>query len=100
MTIWETPDGVLIFDESGMVKKGNELAGVAKQYCGNIGKVENCQVGVFVGYATRHGYCLLGARLFVPEKWFSEEYAEKKKTLPIPKKFYHLKQSSNCRRSC
>ena len=78
------PDGVLIFDESGMIKKGNESAGVAKQYCGNIGKVENCQVGVYVGYATRHGYCLLGARLFVPEIWFSDEYAERRKRCRFP----------------
>lgn len=78
------PDGVLIFDESGMVKKGNESAGVARQYCGNVGKVENCQVGVFVGYATRHGYCLLGARLFVPEIWFSDEYAERRKRCRFP----------------
>jgi SRSO17 transposase len=78
------PDGVLIFDESGMVKKGNESAGVARQYCGNIGKVENCQVGVYVGYATRHGYCLLGSRLYVPEIWFSDEYAGRRKRCRFP----------------
>ena len=43
-------EGVLIFDESGFVKKGGDSAGVARQYCGNIGKVENCQVGVFAAY--------------------------------------------------
>jgi len=78
------PDGVLIFDESGIVKKGNESAGVARQYCGNIGKVENCQVGVYVAYASRHGYCLLGSRLFVPEIWFSDEYAERRKRCRFP----------------
>jgi len=78
------PDGVLIFDESGMVKKGNESAGVARQYCGSIGKVENCQVGVYVGYATRHGYCLLGSRLYVPEIWFSDEYAGRRKRCRFP----------------
>ncbi|MGA7876969.1 MAG: transposase, partial [Desulfoferrobacter sp.] len=45
------PDGVVIFDESGFVKKGEDSVGVAKQYCGNVGKVENCQVGVFAAYA-------------------------------------------------
>jgi len=45
-------DGALIFDESGFVKKGNDSAGVARQYCGTIGKVENCQVGVFAAYST------------------------------------------------
>lgn len=66
--------GVLIFDETSFVKKGNDSAGVARQYCGTLGKVENCQVGVFAAYASRHGYCLLDGRLFVPEKWFTTEY--------------------------
>jgi len=71
------PNGVLIFDETGFVKKGDDSAGVGKQYCGTLGKVENCQVGVFAAYASRQGYCLLDSRLFIPEKWFSDEYAEK-----------------------
>jgi SRSO17 transposase len=52
------PEGILIFDESGFPKKGDDSAGVARQYCGNIGKVDNCQVGVFAAYASRHGYAL------------------------------------------
>jgi SRSO17 transposase len=67
--------GVLIFDESGFVKKGNDSVGVSRQYCGNVGKVENCQVGVYAAYASRHGYGFLDNRLFIPEKWFSEDYA-------------------------
>jgi SRSO17 transposase len=78
------PDGVLVFDESGFVKKGVESAGVAKQYCGSIGKVENCQVGVFTAYATRHGYCLLDSRLLVPEKWFSDEFALRREKCKFP----------------
>jgi SRSO17 transposase len=77
-------NGVLIFDESGTVKKGNESAGVAKQYCGSIGKFENCQIGVHVGYATQHGYCLLASRLFVPEIWFTDEYAGRRKRCRFP----------------
>ncbi len=77
-------DGALIFDESGFVKKGDESAGVARQYCGTVGKVENCQVGVFGGYASRQGYCLIGSRLFIPEKWFTEEYAERRKKCQFP----------------
>src|SRR5262245_63362029 len=61
------PDGVLMFDESGFVKKGNDSAGVARKYCGTLGKVENCQVGVFAGYASRQGYALVEQRLFLPE---------------------------------
>ena len=79
------PEGALIFDESGFVKKGSDSAGVARQYCGTIGKVENCQVGVFATYASRHGYGLIGGRLFVPEKWFTDEYAERRAKCRFPK---------------
>jgi SRSO17 transposase len=79
------PEGALIFDESGFVKKGSDSAGVARQYCGTIGKVENCQVGVFAAYASRHGYGLIGGRLFVPEKWFTDEYAERRAKCRFPK---------------
>ena len=77
-------DGVLIFDESGFVKKGKDSVGVERQYCGGIGKVENCQVGVFAAYASRHGYCFLENRLFVPEKWFGEEYAKRREKCKLP----------------
>lgn len=78
------PDGVLMFDESGFVKKGNFSAGVARQYCGSIGKVENCQVGVFMGYASRQGYTLVDKRLFFPEKWFEDSYQERRKKCCVP----------------
>ena len=78
------PAGVLMFDESGFVKKGKESAGVARQYCGSLGKVENCQVGVFAAYASRHGYAFLDQRLFLPEAWWSEVYAERRATCQVP----------------
>ncbi len=77
-------DGVLIFDESGFPKKGDHSAGVAKQYCGNIGKVENCQVGVFAGYASPHGYALIDSQLYLPEKWFEDDCEEKREKCKIP----------------
>lgn len=77
-------EGVLIFDESGFVKKGSDSAGVARQYCGNVGKVENCQVGVYAAYASRHGYCILDNRLFIPEKWFGEDYEERRRKCRFP----------------
>ncbi len=78
-------DGVVIFDETGFIKKGNDSAGVCKQYSGTAGKVENCQVGVFMAYASRHGYSLMDSRLFIPEKWFGADYAEKRKKCKIPR---------------
>src|SRR5574341_2073278 len=78
------PDGVLMFDETGFVKKGKDSVGVARQYCGTLGKVENCQVGVFAGYALRQGYALVDKRLFLPEEWFSDEYATRRTTCNVP----------------
>jgi len=78
------PKGVLIFDETGFLKKGDDSVGVAKQYCSGIGKVENCQVGVFAAYASPHGYGLLDKRIFVPEKWFSEDYALRREKCKVP----------------
>src|SRR5207249_9680142 len=78
------PDGVLMFDESGFVKKGNDSAGVARQYCGTLGKVENCQVGVFAGYASRQGYALVAQRLFLPEGWFGPAYATRRRKCRVP----------------
>src|ERR1043165_9678481 len=78
------PDGVLMFDESGFVKKGKDSAGVARQYCGTLGKVENCQVGVFAGYASRQGYALVDKRLFLPEVWFTEAYAARQARCQMP----------------
>lgn len=76
--------GVLMFDESSFVKKGKDSAGVHRQYCGSIGKVENCQVGVFAAYASAHGYAVLDKRLFVPEEWFLEEYKERRGKCAFP----------------
>ena len=75
------PDGVLMCDETGFVKKGQDSVEVARQYCGTLGKVENCQVGVFAAYASRHGYALVDKRLFLPEAWFTDAYATRRTEL-------------------
>ncbi|HEY7677408.1 MAG TPA: IS701 family transposase [Candidatus Methylomirabilis sp.] len=67
------PDGMLTVDSCEFPKKGTESVGVARQYCGARGKVENCQSGVFVGYASRKGYGLVTSRLYLPEGWFAPE---------------------------
>jgi len=77
-------DGALIFDESGFLKKGQDSVGVARQYCGTAGKVDNCQVGVFAAYASERGYALIDKRLFIPEHWFSEEYRERRGKCNLP----------------
>jgi SRSO17 transposase len=79
-----SPNGALIFDESSFVKKGQESIGVARQYCGSLGKVENCQVGVFAAYASETGYALVDKRLFIPEKWFSDDYLDRRKKCKLP----------------
>jgi SRSO17 transposase len=82
-TLGET-DGVMLIDESGVVKQGQDSVGVARQYCGSVGKVANSQVGVHLGYVSRIGYSLVDSRLFMPQEWFDEAYAERKKACGVP----------------
>jgi SRSO17 transposase len=63
------PGAVLVLDETGFVKKGTKSAGVQRQYSGTAGRVENCQIGVFLGYASRHGQTLIDRALYLPESW-------------------------------
>lgn len=61
--------GVFLFDASGFPKKGTESVGVARQWCGRLGKIDNCQVGVFIGYASEKGHVLVDERLYLPKDW-------------------------------
>jgi SRSO17 transposase len=63
------PDGVLVVDETGFLKKGSKSVGVARQYSGTAGRIENCQVGVFLGYTTPRGQALLDRALYLPGEW-------------------------------
>jgi SRSO17 transposase len=63
------PDGIVIIDPSAFPKKGTESCGVARQWCGRLGKLENCQVGVFLAYASSKGYAPLDRRLYLPKEW-------------------------------
>jgi SRSO17 transposase len=86
------PEGVLMFDETGFVKKGGDSVGVARQYCGSLGKVENCQVGVLAGYASRQGSALVDTRLCMPEKWFGEDYTPRRAKCNVPEEVtFHTK---------
>src|SRR3954453_21782577 len=77
-----TGDAVLVVDETGFVKKGRHSAGVARQYCGTAGKVENCQVGGFVAYGSREGHALIDRRLYLPEAWAGD--AERRRAAKVP----------------
>jgi SRSO17 transposase len=63
------PEAVLVLDETGFLKKGRHSAGVARQYSGTAGKVDNCQIGVFLGYASPLGHALVDRELYLPEEW-------------------------------
>ena len=63
------PNGVLVVDETGFLKKGTHSAGVARQYSGTAGRIENCQAGVFLAYASPLGQALIDRRLYLPEAW-------------------------------
>ncbi len=66
-------DGVLVFDPSAFAKKGTKSVGVARQWCGRLGKVENCQVGVFMAYASRKEHAIVNTRLYLPKEWTKDE---------------------------
>lgn len=67
-----TPTGVLVVDESGFLKKGTHSVGVKRQYSGTAGRIENCQIGVFLGYSSDHGYALIDRELYLPQEWASD----------------------------
>lgn len=77
-------DGVALIDESSTVKQGADSVGVARQYCGSVGKIANGQVGVYVGYVSRKGYSLVEGKLFMPKEWFDEAHAERQQACGVP----------------
>jgi SRSO17 transposase len=66
------PGGVLVVDETGFLKKGGKSAGVQRQYSGTAGRIENCQVGVFLAYASRWGRALVDRELYLPKEWIAD----------------------------
>jgi SRSO17 transposase len=66
-------DGVLVFDPSGFPKSGRESVGVARQWCGRLGKVDNCQVAIYLGYVSRKGHSLVDTRLYLPKEWTKDK---------------------------
>lgn len=76
-------DGVIVFDPSAFVKRGTHSVGVARQWCGRWGKVENCQVGVFMGYVSRVEQALVDMRLYLPEEWAKDR--KRRRECGVPK---------------
>jgi SRSO17 transposase len=76
------PSGVLVLDETGFVKKGRHSVGVARQYSGTAGRIENCQIGVFLGYASPKGHALIDRRLYLPKAWAEDEELRQKVHIP------------------
>ena len=77
-------EGMITGDETNFPKKGNNSVGVARQYCGRLGKVDNCQSGVMAGYTSRNGYCLMDYDLYMPDSWFDSSHAELRKKCKVP----------------
>lgn len=82
-----TPSGVLVFDPSGFAKRGTESVGVKRQWCGRLGKLENCQVGVYLAYASPQEHALVDVRLFLPKEWASDKARRQKCHVPKNVKF-------------
>jgi SRSO17 transposase len=76
------PDGIIAFDPSSFPKRGTHSVGVKRQWCSHRGKVDNCQVGVFMGYVSRHDHALLDFRLSLPEEWARDEHRRQECHIP------------------
>src|SRR3954469_24662772 len=77
------PDGVIVFDPSAFAKKGTKSVGVARQWCGRLGKKENCQVGIYMAYASRKEHALVNTRLYLPKEW--TDHRARCKAAGVPK---------------
>jgi SRSO17 transposase len=81
------PDAVGVIDETGFLKKGVHSAGVARQYSGTAGRIENCQIGVFVAYASQHGQTLLDRELYLPKEWTDDRERCRRAGIPDQRPF-------------
>jgi len=82
------PEAVLVVDETGFLKKGQHSAGVARQYSGTAGRVENCQIGVFLAYATEHGHALIDRELYLPKSWTQDRQRYEGAGIESGREFY------------
>ena len=80
-------DAVLVFDPSAFPKKGTKSVGVQRQWCGRLGKVDNCQVGVYLGYASQHEHALVDFRLYLPKEWAQDKPRREEAGVPKSVRF-------------
>jgi len=80
---WGEPEGIIAFDPSSFPKRGTHSVGVKRQWCGHRGKVDTCQVGVFMGYVSRHDHALLDFRLSLPEDWARDQQQRQECHMPL-----------------
>jgi len=84
-------DGVLVFDPSAFPKSGRESVGVARQWCGRLGKVDNCQVAIYLGYVSRRGHTLVDLRLYLPKEWTQDKARLDKAGVPKASRGYRTR---------
>jgi len=85
--IGDEHQGVLVLDETGFLKKGTQSAGVARQYSGTAGRIENCQIGVFLAYASPHGRALIDRELYLPKEWTADRDRARAAGIPDAEQF-------------
>ena len=84
-------DGVLVFDPSAFPKSGRESVGVARQWCGRLGKVDNCQVAIYLGYVSGKGHTLVDRRLYLPKEWTQDKARLDKASVPTARRGYRTR---------
>jgi len=88
------PDGIIAFDPSSFPKRGTHSVGVKRQWCGHRGKVDNCQVGVFMGCVSRHDHALLDFRLYLPKEWVRDEL--RRQACHVPPEVQYQTRQEQC----
>jgi SRSO17 transposase len=79
---------VLVVDETGFLKKGTKSAGVQRQYSGTAGRIENCQIGVFLAYASSRGHALIDRELYLPQGWTDDRPRRREAGIPDQVEFH------------
>jgi SRSO17 transposase len=88
------PDGIIAFDPSSFPKRGTHSVGVKRQWCGHRGKVDNCQVGVYMGYVSRDDHALLDFRLFLPQDWARDQ--QRRQACHVPEDVSYRTRHDQC----